>query len=103
MSGFSRFSYNLVDIGFPTNEQHLDYSEFDVFETAVQWMLYDWDTRKVHTNEVMNTVRLGLLTPLQLTQISHSPELTKGASYPREYTELLAYGSVKSMIDDGLA
>ncbi len=79
------------------------FSELDVFDTAVQWVLHNWETRKVVTNEVISTVRFGLLTPLQLTQIAHSPELAKGLKVPHEYHELLAFGSVKNMIDDGLA
>jgi len=78
-------------------------SELDVFETVVQWLLFDWENRKVFTNEVMYSVRFGLLTPLQLTQISQSPKLAKSTLCPHEYSELLAYGSVKPMIDDGLA
>lgn len=79
------------------------HSELDVFDTAIQWLLHSWENRKVFTNEVIHSVRFGLLTPLQLTQIAHSPELAKGATFPHEYPELLQYGSVKSMIDDGLA
>jgi hypothetical protein len=75
-------------------------SELDVFNTAVQWLLHSWDNRKIFTNEVINTVRFGLLTALQLTQIAHSTG-ENGAT--KEYPELLAYGSVKAMIDDGLA
>jgi len=50
----------------------------------------------------MSAVRFGLLSPLELTQIAHSPEMSKNEEL-RDYGEVLSYGNVKALIDDGLA
>lgn len=74
----------------------------DVYDSAVTWLIHDWKNRKIHTNRIMSTVRFGLLSPLQLTQINLCPELNKVKS-EKDYNQILAFGTVKSMIDDGLA
>jgi len=74
----------------------------DVYDSAVTWLIHDWKNRRIHTNKIMSSVRFGLLSPLQLTQINLCPELNKVKS-EKDYNQILAFGTVKSMIDDGLA
>jgi len=69
----------------------------DVYDAAARWVLYDWDRRKDYTVDMMKTVRFGLLTPLQLTQIRHSDE---AANLPN-YQEIFAFPEVKKQVDDG--
>ena len=44
----------------------------------------------------MKTVRFGLLTPLQLTQIKHMAEVTSLPDYP----ELFSYPEVRKLVED---
>ncbi|ODN02973.1 Tectonic-1 [Orchesella cincta] len=84
-----------------SNDISID-SEMDVYDSAVSWLLHDWKNRKTHTNRIMSTIRFGLLTPLQLTQINLCPEISKMKT-EKDYSQIFTYGTVKEMIDDGLA
>jgi len=72
------------------------HSELEVLDAGIRWLLYEWRGRHEHKVRVMSTVRFGLLSPLQLTQIRHSTQTA-------DYEAIFRDESVDRMFQQGLA
>jgi hypothetical protein len=70
----------------------------DIFDAAVRWLLYDWMNRKRYTVKVMSTIRFGLLSPLQLTQMRYLTEDKDAPAFKR----IFSFDTVKKMLEDGM-
>lgn len=86
-----------INLNFSFSFDYVTFSELDVYDAAARWLLYNWELRKPYTVDMMSTVRFGLLTPLQLTQIRHSAEMTALPDYPQIFT----FPEVRKMVEDG--
>ncbi|CAG7816632.1 unnamed protein product [Allacma fusca] len=73
-------------------------SELQIYDTALRWLLYDWNVRSEFAIVVMHCVRFGLLSPLQLTQIQHCAE----AANTPDYCKIYCIPEIKKMLQDGL-
>lgn len=70
----------------------------DIFDAAIRWLLYDWQNRKRHTIKVMSTIRFGLLTPLQLTQMRYLAEDDEAP----DFKKIFGFECVKKLLEEGL-
>ncbi|CAG7828799.1 unnamed protein product, partial [Allacma fusca] len=73
-------------------------SELQIYDTALRWLLYDWNVRSEFAVVVMRCVRFGLLSPQQLTQIEHCAE----AANTPDYCKIYCIPEIKKMLQDGL-
>jgi hypothetical protein len=68
----------------------------EVFMSAVRWLMYEWQHRKMYVNDVMACIRFGLLAPWQIIDIQRNP------TNP-EFIQVTSFTEVKKHVEDGLA
>ncbi|XP_023171019.2 kelch-like protein 15 [Drosophila hydei] len=71
-------------------------SEMEVFLSAFRWLMYEWETRKAHTELLMKAVRFNLMPAWYILSLK-----TKQAQ--PELAELLSNPTVHSTVNGGLS
>ncbi|KAI5702760.1 hypothetical protein M8J76_013753 [Diaphorina citri] len=72
------------------------HSEMEIFMSGIRWLMANFKERKNHIVRIMECVRFGNMSPLQLVEIRRNQDSP-------EIIEVVKEGAVQKMIEDGLS
>ncbi|KAL1459079.1 hypothetical protein WDU94_011088 [Cyamophila willieti] len=72
------------------------HSEMEIFMSGIRWLMGNFAERRTHINRIMDCVRFGNMSPLQLVEIRRNQD-------SHEILEVVREPGVQKMIEEGLS